>query len=1349
MTSGMSRLFARKMPHPVLRILGALVLAGLFTWWLAVRADRAMRVDQLRQAALLVQTLDTRKLADLPFAAGDRERPEFQELCQQMRDLRTSLRPAWACADADIRVYGMKLRDGVIVLGPETIPEDDPRASAPGTAYLQPTPAAMAVFATGQPAMLGPIATAYGAVVSVLIPVVDTTGRRETTVIGVDITAEDWHQAVGEQVSIPTGLVLLLLIALAAVPSLARRPTASPRPVLRWVLFPLATVVLILAVASVVILYRQDRARECRQVAAFATEIQYALRTTLKQQTDSLAMAARLMANDPQTQRALRERDAARLLTLWQPLRKEWEREDYITHFYFCDAERVCLLRVHQPARSGDRIDRTTMLAAERTGQTTSGLELGVNGSFVLRVVQPVIVEGNLIGYVELGKELGDVLATLRLQPSDDLAVVIRKELLTRTDWEAGMGLLGRKAQWDLLPRSVLAYASRSRLPQTLMTWADHVAANPEDRHEANREIQTDGDDWWVSALPLFDAAKQPVGTVLFMRNAANDEAELVRVLVMNGTTGGVLLVLLLGFVYVLLRRTDAGISAQQAQLTKSREQYRLLSECGSDVIWLYDLAAHRFSYVSPSVEKLRGYTVAEVLKQTMAHAMTAESYRMVEQHLPNRLAAFAAGDESTRTETHEVTQTRKDGTIVPTEVVTTLVSDAQGRVTHIQGVSRDISERKRAETERLESEQRYVQLATQSRTFTWEVDATGLNTYISPVVELVLGIAPADIIGKKHFYDLHPAEGREAFKAGAFSFFAEKKGFVDLPNPCEHKDGHIVWVSTNGMPILDASGALIGYRGTDTDITERRKGEAERDRLTRTLGAIRACVQAVIHAENEQALSETVCRILVTHGKYQLAWIGHPDADAAKTVRTVASAGDDTDYLKTINITWDDSERGQGQTGTCLRTRKRVVCRDLATAPGMALWRQTLARRGYTASAAFPLQVDHELFGALMVYTTEAGSFDDHEVALLTELADDLAFGIAALRSRAARAQAETTLQKRLLYQRALTTVDATLRAAPTVAAEMNRVLKLLLDVSGMDRAYMFANHEDAEHGLCMNQTHECVKAGVPPQLANPDLQNLPYAVASPNGALLAQLARREAFHSTRHGLTAAQLAFAESQGVQEVLLLPVHAGAELWGFFGFDDCTATGRFEPDDTALLQHAANLVGWHLANARDTEALLTLNRTLEQRVAKRTADLQESEARFRQVIEMAPLPLAMADRDGATQLLNEQFTRVLGYTRDDVPDQATWWRKAHPDDSTRRALQEKWQAAMIEALPVNGVIPAMESQVTCKDGTRRYVLISGRMMPEHIVLACLDITTTKETAIELAKAKEAAESANQA
>ena len=136
------------------------------------------------------------------------------------------------------------------------------------------------------------------------------------------------------------------------------------------------------------------------------------------------------------------------------------------------------------------------------------------------------------------------------------------------------------------------------------------------------------------------------------------------------------------------------------------------------------------------------------------------------------------------------------------------------------------IRKQMQSEAELRESKARFDQLAEQSNTFAWEMDTCGLYTYVNHVVEQVLGYRPEELAGRMHFYDLRPEAGREAFKEAAFHIIERKEEFVDRESAIHTKDGCVKWVSVNGFPLLNADGTLRGYRGSTTDITERKRTE-------------------------------------------------------------------------------------------------------------------------------------------------------------------------------------------------------------------------------------------------------------------------------------------------------------------------------------------------------------------------------------------------------------------------------------------------------------------------------------------------------------------------------------------
>lgn len=130
--------------------------------------------------------------------------------------------------------------------------------------------------------------------------------------------------------------------------------------------------------------------------------------------------------------------------------------------------------------------------------------------------------------------------------------------------------------------------------------------------------------------------------------------------------------------------------------LRESEAKYRLLAENASDVIWILDLESSRFSYVSPSVMRLRGYSVDEVLAQDMAASLTPASANHLAQVMPVRLKEFEQG--ILKTYTDKIEQPCKDGSTVWTETTTRFVAKPDNGHLEVYGISRDITERKRSE---------------------------------------------------------------------------------------------------------------------------------------------------------------------------------------------------------------------------------------------------------------------------------------------------------------------------------------------------------------------------------------------------------------------------------------------------------------------------------------------------------------------------------------------------------------------------------------------------------------------------------------------------------------------------
>ncbi len=196
-------------------------------------------------------------------------------------------------------------------------------------------------------------------------------------------------------------------------------------------------------------------------------------------------------------------------------------------------------------------------------------------------------------------------------------------------------------------------------------------------------------------------------------------------------------------------------------------------------------------------------------------------------------------------------------------------------------------------------------------------------------------------------------------------------------------------------------------------DIAGRERAEVALSRLNRALHTLNCCNQELVRAVEESELLREVCKVAVEVGGYSLAWVGYAGQDTDRSVRVVGQFGGERGYLDSARISWADTERGHGPTGTAIRTGNVCLTRNVQTDSGFSPWREEAIRCGYGSAIALPLKSDEQTFGALNIYAPEADAFDAEETKQLKELANNLAYGVLALRTRAQRERAEAALEK------------------------------------------------------------------------------------------------------------------------------------------------------------------------------------------------------------------------------------------------------------------------------------------------------------------------------------------------
>ena len=239
---------------------------------------------------------------------------------------------------------------------------------------------------------------------------------------------------------------------------------------LNWHIYgPLAVVVLVLlgAVLGVLTVERNLDLGEAREQDRMA--VQRLMLSTVAQRNGAMqGVVSGLLAN-PAIEAAFRARDRAALLDLTAGLLAELNTGLGITQIYFHDPDRTVFLRVHQPDLFGDRIDRETLLQDERTQSLAQGLEIGVTkGLPAHRMVKPWTVRGELLGYIEIGDEIGGLAGVIKETLGLNAFVVVLKDQVVRASWEAEMRAAGRAPVWDRYPNLVLIEGTLLTLPREL-----------------------------------------------------------------------------------------------------------------------------------------------------------------------------------------------------------------------------------------------------------------------------------------------------------------------------------------------------------------------------------------------------------------------------------------------------------------------------------------------------------------------------------------------------------------------------------------------------------------------------------------------------------------------------------------------------------------------------------------------------------------------------------------------------------------------------------------------------------------------------------------------------------------
>ncbi|MFC1747192.1 HD domain-containing phosphohydrolase [Pseudomonadota bacterium] len=329
------------------------------------------------------------------------------------------------------------------------------------------------------------------------------------------------------------------------------------------ILLPLTLLLLIIVSIFIISSLRNEQAQTADDVKELHLVMQHFYDVTLKNEAKKLETALTLLKDNQMLQQAFLSRDRQSLLEHGTPIFQQLFSTGHVSHFYFHDIEQVNFLRLHQPERFGDTIERITLRDAKASGKPQSGIEMGPLGTFTLRVVLPWYQEQQLLGYLELGEEIGLLFNNTEGLHGTDFTITIDKKYLTREAWEHRAKRLPKAADWERLPTSVITYQS-SAFPDTFFQ-----------APLSNEGARVEFDDrfYQVVSLPLQDAGNRTIGQIFHLHDVTERVDSTRRSIYAVAQLTTILGVGVFTLFYVLTGRAEALLKASRSEITREGRQ--------------------------------------------------------------------------------------------------------------------------------------------------------------------------------------------------------------------------------------------------------------------------------------------------------------------------------------------------------------------------------------------------------------------------------------------------------------------------------------------------------------------------------------------------------------------------------------------------------------------------------------------------------------------------------------------------------------------------------------------------------------------------------------------------------
>ena len=456
--------------------------------------------------------------------------------------------------------------------------------------------------------------------------------------------------------------------------------------------------ILFVAISTLVLVSTQKTG--LKQFSAQKVEnIKYMLFHSIKEQSRVLAVLQDTILDNTDLRENLQKHDRNALFIKYKALFERLKKNYDINHFDFHLPDRKNLVRLHDKSQYGDIVDKFVLSEAQHTLKLFSGIELCPHGFFILIVVQPIFLNGTIVGYIEFGKKIEDILANIHQEQGIEVALNISKYKLDQSLWETGMAMFGKQAQWDRFSNKVLIYSS---MPDFPVQWEHYIADDNRQGYDKIGTITEYNDKSWHALKTKFsDTSGSEIGVLLIFVDVTEPLSKYKSFTFKTVGTAIIGLILLLWLIFKRLQRTGRMIYKQQKSIEKSEKEFRGLFNSITDLVFTHNMEGE-FISVNPAVHKLFGYDMDEFLGHSAADFMPSEFVKDYNFYYLEKIKkrGFCQGIS---------TYYKKNSEKIYIEYKSSLVKPID-REPYISGIGRDVTEKIKSDKKVKELQEQVVQ---------------------------------------------------------------------------------------------------------------------------------------------------------------------------------------------------------------------------------------------------------------------------------------------------------------------------------------------------------------------------------------------------------------------------------------------------------------------------------------------------------------------------------------------------------------------------------------------------------------------------------------------------------------